>query len=44
MIKYRYEELMLKFSMAFDTLEKRITLLEYKTSSTQEDNEDDDDK
>lgn len=39
---YRYEQLMLKFSVAFDTLEKAITLLEYKTSKKSEDDDDDD--
>jgi len=32
---------MLKFSMAFDSLEKAITLLEYKTIKKPEDNDDD---
>lgn len=40
--KYRYEQLMLKFSVAFDTLEKEITVLEYKIAKkTEEDDEDD---
>ncbi|XP_060838535.1 uncharacterized protein LOC132920291 [Rhopalosiphum padi] len=39
---FRYEQVMLKFSVAFDTLEKEITVLEYKTSKKpEEDNEDD---
>lgn len=38
---YRYEQLMLKFSIAFDTLEKAITILEYKTSKKPEEDEND---
>lgn len=34
---------MLKFSMAFDSLEKAITVLEYKTTKKTKDNDDDDD-
>ncbi|XP_025425331.1 uncharacterized protein LOC112694157 [Sipha flava] len=33
---FRYEQLMLKFSIAFDTLEKAITVLELKTSEKPE--------
>lgn len=37
---YRYEQLLLTFSMAFESLEKQITVLEYKTSKKpDEDNE-----
>lgn len=39
---YRYEQLMLKFSVAFDTLEKEITILEYKTSKKPEEDNDND--
>jgi len=38
---FRYEQLMLKFSVAFDTIEKTITALEYKAiEKPEEDNED----
>lgn len=37
----RYEQLMLKFSTAFDTIEKAITLLEYKTTKKPEEDSED---
>ncbi|XP_060865253.1 uncharacterized protein LOC132941280 [Metopolophium dirhodum] len=39
---FRYEQLMLKFSVAFDTLEKEITVLENKTSKKPEEDYDND--
>lgn len=37
----RYEQLMLKFSTMFDTIEKAITVLEYKTSEKPEEDRED---